>query len=236
MRKYTRDEFITAVRSSRTIREALLKLGLHPAGGSYEVFHRNVKLWGVDTSHFITSRRGYYVGQTPTPKDHPIEDYLSNRLPIPSSRLRDRLIKSTILSARCSRCGITTWLDGPAPLELHHRDGNHHNNNLTNLEILCSNCHAQTETYCRRKTQENQEKTHARKHPRQCKMCGIAVCKASTFCRQCAALQRGKLTKLNPELIGQEVQQLGYEAVGRKYGTTGNAVKKFLARQGVTRE
>jgi hypothetical protein len=28
------------------------------------------------------------------------------------------------------------------PLELHHKDGNHYNNELSNLEILCPNCHA----------------------------------------------------------------------------------------------
>jgi predicted hotdog family 3-hydroxylacyl-ACP dehydratase len=31
----------------------------------------------------------------------------------------------------------------PIPLELHHIDGNHHNNSLSNLQILCPNCHAQ---------------------------------------------------------------------------------------------
>ena len=36
----------------------------------------------------------------------------------------------------------------PAPLELDHIDGDHWNNELSNLRILCANCHAQTETYC----------------------------------------------------------------------------------------
>ena len=33
------------------------------------------------------------------------------------------------------------------PLELHHKDGNKFNNNLSNLELLCPNCHAFTNTY-----------------------------------------------------------------------------------------
>jgi predicted HNH restriction endonuclease len=33
------------------------------------------------------------------------------------------------------------------PLELHHKDGNKHNNNLDNLSIICPNCHTFTDTY-----------------------------------------------------------------------------------------
>ena len=34
----------------------------------------------------------------------------------------------------------------PIPLELDHIDGNHYNNELINVRIVCPNCHAQTET------------------------------------------------------------------------------------------
>ena len=32
-------------------------------------------------------------------------------------------------------------------LELHHIDGNHSNNELSNLTLLCPNCHALTDNY-----------------------------------------------------------------------------------------
>ena len=35
----------------------------------------------------------------------------------------------------CERCGIAK------PLVVHHRDRNHGNNDQSNLEILCPNCH-----------------------------------------------------------------------------------------------
>ena len=44
-------------------------------------------------------------------------------------------------------CGLTTQLDQPIPTELHHKDGDSTNNELTNLELLCPNCHALTENY-----------------------------------------------------------------------------------------
>ena len=30
----------------------------------------------------------------------------------------------------------------PIPLELHHIDGDHYNNDLTNLQLLCPTCHS----------------------------------------------------------------------------------------------
>jgi len=48
---------------------------------------------------------------------------------------------------KCNRCGISDWLGAPLTLELEHIDGNHHNNDRTNLEVLCPNCHAQTPSW-----------------------------------------------------------------------------------------
>lgn len=47
----------------------------------------------------------------------------------------------------CNKCGLDTWNNLPLKLELHHKDGNHKNNNITNLEFLCPNCHSQTPSW-----------------------------------------------------------------------------------------
>ena len=80
-----------------------------------------------------------------------LEDILAGEHPqYPSAKLRIRLVKEDIFPAKCNKCGLEEWLNKPIPLELEHKDGNHHNNLLENLELLCPNCHAQTETYCRK--------------------------------------------------------------------------------------
>jgi Zn finger protein HypA/HybF involved in hydrogenase expression len=48
---------------------------------------------------------------------------------------------------KCSECGIADWKNAPIVLELDHIDGNHKNNDLENLRLLCPNCHSQTPTY-----------------------------------------------------------------------------------------
>ena len=47
----------------------------------------------------------------------------------------------------CASCGISEWLNEPAPLEIDHIDGNPTNNLPINLRWMCPNCHAMTPTY-----------------------------------------------------------------------------------------
>ena len=60
---------------------------------------------------------------------------------------RKRLIKDGLKEARCECCGLLEWMGKPIPLELHHKDFNHHNNDLGNLQVLCANCHMQAHNY-----------------------------------------------------------------------------------------
>jgi RNA-directed DNA polymerase len=48
-----------------------------------------------------------------------------------------RLLKQQL--GRCSRCGLRFTAEDV--LEVHHRDGNHNNNDLTNLVLLHAHCH-----------------------------------------------------------------------------------------------
>ena len=40
---------------------------------------------------------------------------------------------------KCSRCGYD---NNVMALQVHHKDGNHNNGAIENLEVLCANCHA----------------------------------------------------------------------------------------------
>ena len=48
---------------------------------------------------------------------------------------------------RCDRCSLSSWQDVPIPLEIHHIDGDCHNNSPDNVELLCPNCHSLTPNY-----------------------------------------------------------------------------------------
>ena len=85
-------------------------------------------------------RQDWNKGQT-TNKYIPAIEYIQKDN-VKSHILKTKLIRDGIKESRCEICGLTTWLNKEIPLELHHIDGNHFNNQLDNLQILCPNCHA----------------------------------------------------------------------------------------------
>jgi Zn finger protein HypA/HybF involved in hydrogenase expression len=50
-------------------------------------------------------------------------------------------------SSKCNHCGISEWRGAPITLELEHKDGDNRNNERSNLECICPNCHSQTSTW-----------------------------------------------------------------------------------------
>ncbi len=67
-------------------------------------------------------------------------------------KLRSRLVRAGLKVEQCEMCGLTEWRGMPLPLELDHIDGDRHNNTIQNLRMLCPNCHAQTESWCRKRS------------------------------------------------------------------------------------
>ena len=59
-----------------------------------------------------------------------------------SHKILEKLIRDGMKEDKCELCGLTYWQGIHLPLELHHKDCNHFNNNLDNLIILCPNCHS----------------------------------------------------------------------------------------------
>lgn len=50
---------------------------------------------------------------------------------------------------KCCICGwgVKNLFTNKIPLEIHHIDGDYTNNNESNLQLLCPNCHSLTSTY-----------------------------------------------------------------------------------------
>lgn len=66
------------------------------------------------------------------------------------SSLSEEQVKKRLFfeqEGKCNKCGNSEWLGQQISLELEHKDGNHNNNSRDNVELLCPNCHSQTDTY-----------------------------------------------------------------------------------------
>lgn len=48
---------------------------------------------------------------------------------------------------KCEICGITEHNNLPLTLQVDHKNGNAANNSPENLQLICPNCHSQTESY-----------------------------------------------------------------------------------------
>jgi DNA-binding CsgD family transcriptional regulator len=89
-------------------------------------------------------RRGDIV---PRPHVIPLEKLLVSGRRTSRGHLKRRLIGAGLKKNSCERCGITEWNGEPLSMQLHHINGDGVDNRLGNLELLCANCHSQTETY-----------------------------------------------------------------------------------------
>lgn len=68
---------------------------------------------------------------------------------LPHQSKRKRIIIEQ--DGKCAHCGLSEWRGKPICFEMDHIDGDNTNNQRSNLEILCPNCHSNTPTWKGRK-------------------------------------------------------------------------------------
>lgn len=139
------NDFADIVKNSFSISEVIRSCGLIPAGGNYRSTTKRIKALNLNTTHFTGQR--WNKGKQLRHLHIPIESYLNNERTISSHSLRLKLFSSGIKKECCENCNLDTWQGEKIPLELHHVDGNHSNNVISNILILCPNCHALTQNY-----------------------------------------------------------------------------------------
>ena len=144
LHKYSEKQLRDAVKSSTSMRQVLQKLNVAPYGGNYDVLRKALKYFDLSISHF--KGQAWNRGKKLPPK-RSITLYLSNKLPIQSYKLKNRLLYESVFEHQCSNCLRRNWLEQPIPLELDHINGDNKDNRLINLRLLCPNCHALTPTY-----------------------------------------------------------------------------------------
>ncbi len=135
-----------AVEKSRSFAQLLARLGREPGGRAQSELGQRVRVLALDTSHF--SGQGWRRGtRTPVVSAVSLDEVLVEDRFTQTVKLKRRLIGEGLKQAQCEVCGRRRWNLAPIPLELDHVNGRRDDNRLSNLRLLCPNCHAQTSTY-----------------------------------------------------------------------------------------
>ena len=138
-----------------------------------------------------------------------------------------KLVEKGIKVYKCEICGISEWEGKPITLQLHHKDGNHFNNNIDNLQVLCPNCHYQTENYCSKNRKEISKHYFCKKCGKELKGIG-----KTGLCQNCYNNEQILNSKCpDKEVLLSDYQNLHtLSALGRKYDVTIKIIKKWLKK------
>lgn len=224
-----------AIATSRSWTESLRRLSYCPSGGNYKTLQKYAAIWEISTDHFDP-----YAGvmqRLHKPKV-PLSQVMVKGSTYSRSNLKPRLYEEGLKEPRCELCGQDeNWRGRYMAMILDHKNGVRDDNRLKNLQIVCPNCAATLDTHCGRAA--------AGPPPlRNCARCGEmfrAKQRSQSHCSRACGMRwdRSKLRgKANPrirkaerppyEKLMAEIEATSYCAVGRKYGVSDNAVRKWV--------
>ena len=207
-----------AVENNCCYSDTLRFLGVPTQGRNSDTLKKKIKEYNLNISHFtfVSKDKG-------KSRKKLVEDYLFKGSTIKPCKLKKKLLEEGLKENKCECCGITEWQGKPINCQLHHIDGDETNNRLENLQILCPNCHSQTENYCGLANKAEKEKIY-------CLDCGREIkYSKSGYCPSCTAKHRSIINWDN-EIDNLKLCVANGDSniiIGNKYGVSEATIRKY---------
>lgn len=251
MKKYVLSDIdvIEASRTSSTGAEAARKLGVN-----YKVYRR------ISSELGCFKKNPRWMGERIKKRllrlDAIVLDGREQKEICPSILMDYLLAKKLKKSYKCEICGVSEWNNKPITLQIHHIDGNHFNNVISNLQILCPNCHSQTDTYCSKnrmrykksKLKVKSENKYNYGKSYVCENCGNEVYLRSRqkivdhpMCKSCrhmkiAAEKRNGIEMPLRDVLEKEVFSMSFIRLAKKYHVSNTTIKRWCKKLGIKLE
>ena len=224
------------IKNSDNINQVCILLGKRPTNINYIYIKNIIDKYNIDISHFKIN-----VQEKPK-KYKEIDDILCEHSPYKTiSSLRARLIRDGIKEEKCECCGNTEWLGKKIPLQLHHVNGVRDDNRIENLQLLCPNCHAFTDTYCGSNIKNKSKYVHKSKT---CKMCGKTFFGNNKFCstecleeyKKIEREKKGILTPTKEDILIAAKEEKTMKDIEKRFGMGDNGIRKWCDKYGLPRK
>jgi hypothetical protein len=232
--RFTELELRAAIAKSKSWTQVLREIGYCPSGGNPATVKKYAKLWNISSDHFDP-----YAGVMDRVRRpaKPLSEILVEGSTFSRSNLKLRLYTEGVKVPVCELCGQDEmWREQRMGLILDHMNGIRNDNRIENLRIVCPNCAATLDTHCGRAIDTPPPL-------RNCERCGAmfrAKHRTQRFCSRDCGMRGGgrkrgipcpetrKVERPPYEQLMAEIEATSYVAVGRRYGVSDNAVRKWV--------
>lgn len=221
MDTFTKEQIQEIVKNNTSHKACLRQMGYKGiSGDTVKAFQQKLFDLNISTKHFLLN------GFTSTKSKiiNPDKELFIENSPYGQSTLR-RYYEQKYPQTYCSICNQSAiWNNKKLTFILDHINGKNRDDRLENLRWVCPNCNSQLPTTGARNP-------HRVEHL--CPDCGKPLTNGAIRCMECSIKWRKNpenpycTNRPNRDILKQRIRTETFEGIGREYGVSGNAVKKW---------
>jgi uncharacterized Zn finger protein (UPF0148 family) len=206
---------------------------MRPAGGNWKTLQRYAReIWRIPTDHFDQdAARRRITGHSA----RPLQEILVAGSTYSRGHLKRRLYREGVKRPICELCGQgERWHGARMSLILDHINGVGDDHRLENLRIVCPNCAATLTTHCGK----NKPHTVVELECRRCGRPFVRRYRGQRYCTRACGTRWDRSGRPLPgarrverppyEQLLREIAETSYVAVGKRYGVSDNAIRKWV--------